>query len=321
MLQVGVASAMCASGLAFVYKTQAYSLIKSIIEKITMRSFYVGYKELDPTIASQRRMDLLRSYQGQEFVCKNDEETQIDAIYLTAKNSTKNVLVLCLNTTYQDHHPSHWEPFYENGADILLWNPTKLGAVSYSKELSCLLKCLREKNPHQEIAVKTYCASTDPGISAVADQKDPKIHLIVDRGHGDIYKLARSFTIFAQISIVRAVLKESFDCEGIRKIENVSGRILFITSEIDQIMDCRKKGNLTRDLHVIKPDQTLLALEEHDHWSDWTFTTYNTVLGFLKESGIVCSDFNQVQEVLFPRSLPPSRFKKECVPVLTKTYF
>jgi hypothetical protein len=319
VIPIGVASAICAVGLAFVYKTQTYSLIKSVVEQIALRSFYVGYKKLDHVIASERRMGLLTSYQGQEFGCVNDGETQIDAIYLTAQNTTGNVLVLCLNTTYQDHHLSHWEPFYENGADILLWNPTKLGAVSYSKELSCLLRSLREKNPHQEIAVKTYCASTDPGISAVADQKDPKMHLIIDRGHGDVYKLARSFTICAQSSIVQDVLKESFDCDGVNKIRAISGRILFITSEIDQIMDYKKKGNLTRDLHVIKSDQTLLALDEQDHWSNWTYTTYNTVLGFLKESGVVCSDFNQVQETLFPPSLPPSYFKKECVPVLTKT--
>ncbi|MBP7074341.1 MAG: hypothetical protein KBA81_03035 [Rhabdochlamydiaceae bacterium] len=321
MIQLGIAGVICAGGIAFVYKTQTYSLIKSAIEKVAMRSFYVGYKELNPTIAAERRLGLLRNFQAQELNCLNDEGNEIDAIYLPAQESTGNVLVLCLNTTYQDHYPSHWEPFLKNGADILLWNPTKLGTVSYSKELSCLLKYLREKKPDQEIAVKTYCASTEPGISAVADQKDPKMHLIVDRGHGDVYKLARSFTIFADLSIVQAVLKENFDCEGISKIKEINGRILFITPEIDQIMDYGKKENLTRDLHCVKSDQALIELKEQDRWSHWTFTTYNDVLGFLAQWGIIRANFNQVQEAQFSSSQPVTYFKKRCVPALTKTCF
>ena len=323
-LGVGVASAICAGSLAFVYKTKTYSLIKSAIENIVMSSFYVGYKELHPAIAAQRRLDVLEEYNGRVLECKNDEACEIDAIYIPAQNDLKtgNVLVLCLNTTYQDHHPSRWEPFLQNGADILLWNPTKLGTISYSKDLSCILRYLRAQNRDQQIAIKTYCASSDAGISTLADQKDSKMHLIVDRGHGDVCNLARPFTILANLSIVQTVLTETFDCKGISKISEITGRILFLTpDQVDQVMDYGKKGNLTRDLHVVKSDQSLITLREQDHWSDWTFTTYNKVLEFLAETGVVSSNFNPVQEEKFPSSKPLTCFKKECIPVLTKTCF
>jgi hypothetical protein len=127
--------------------------------------------------------------------------------------------------------------------------------------------------------------------------------------------------MLASLSIVQTVLTESFDCKGISKISQIAGKILFLVpDQVDQVMDYGKKGNLTRDLHAVKSDQALITLREQDHWSKWTFTTYNEVLEFLAEWGIVNANFNRVQEDKFPSSEPLTCFKKECVPVLTKAY-
>ncbi len=311
---------ICSS--AIVIAVRGRSLAKSVIEMIAIRSFYVGFRELDSTTALQRRLELTKKYNAETFESANGQGDKIDALYIASQSALKtgNVFVLCLNTTYQDHHPSRWEPFLQSGADVLLWNPTKLGPVSYSKDLSAILNSLRQKKRDQQIAVKTYCASSDPAIRAVADQEDPKMHLIIDRGYGDVCQLARSFTILAALPLVRSVLKETFDCQGVDKIQKVRGKILFLTpNQGDQVMDYKAHKNLTRDLHAKRSDQPLIKLDSSDHWSDWGSTTYNDVLKFLAELNVVNKNYNRLEIGQFPNPVLPSWFKQECVPILIKT--
>ena len=138
---------------------------------------------------------------------------------------------------------------------------------------------MRNNRPEQVVAVKSFCASTDASIKAVADRNDPNIHLIVDRGFGDIKKLLRSFSfIAAHIPVVNAVLNEHFDCNGTEKIKNIRGKLLFIVPGLlDQVLDYGKKRNFTRDLHDNQPNSSIIEMEGQDHWSKWNAKTFNQV--------------------------------------------
>ncbi len=295
----------------------------SCMEAMLTRFFYCGFDILDPDIATQRRLSLFTDYNAAEITCTNDDGQLMDVVYIPAlpEVATGNAIVICLNTTYQDHHPHRWLPFLQNGADIVLWNPTRLGGVAYSNELASVLHILKNANPDQTLIVKTYCASSDPAIKAVAELSDDRVHLIIDRGYGDVQQLARSFTVFANLPMVKALLSEKFDCKGIEKIQAVNGQILFlIPREVDQVMDYGTGCNLTLDLAHLRGDATVLRAVQ-DHWSDWGFQTYDAVLGFLARLGVVCPDFQPTDPAEFPEPPPLSYFSKECVPCLTKSPF
>ncbi|MBP9842010.1 MAG: hypothetical protein KBC64_06260 [Simkaniaceae bacterium] len=220
-------------------------------------------------------------------------------------------MVICLNTTYQDHHPNHYLPFLENGADVVIWNPTEVTPRKYKGDLLKLLRVLKRDHPQAEIALKTYCANSDPAIGAAADVGFP-VHLIVDRGHGNAYKLARSLTFFAGLRLVRRILRKEYDCRGIEKIERVRGKILFLTPRGgDQMMDVRQ-GNLTRDL-AARIGATPCFIPG-DHWSKWGVSAYRQAFTFLKSVGVISEE--RLDEKAYPDPLPPSFFKGKCLPCL-----
>ena len=297
-----------------------YELAKKIALYILTKSFYNGFNQLADKLMKERSDQLLADFQGETFLCQNNCGRAIDATYVPsqAANKTGNVVVICLNTTYQDHHPRHWQPLIENGADVLLWNPTGKTPVTFSNDLTALLQKLRTEKPTQVIAVKSYCASADPAIAAVDRMEDPNIHQIIDRGHGNAQKLARSMTLFAGLGFVKEVIREEFDCQGIDRIHRIQGRSLFMTPRLgDQVMDCGAT-NLTRELYEQTRGQTLVELEPHDHWSKWDHVAYDQVLTFLSEIGVVKSDFTSTAPERFPRIETPGCFKRTCIPILTK---
>jgi hypothetical protein len=319
-LAIGVATTVCTAAAlsCYVYSTQVYNGAKAVVRWMATQAFYVGFKRLDPNEANRRRQDLIKDFQAEAFECTNKEGVKIDALYIQATQSpTGNVLIPCLNTTYQDHHPDQWKTFWMNGADILLWSATQANPITYSEDLSAILRALREKNPTQAIALKTYCASSDPGISAAAEYEN--VHLIIDRGHGDVQALASSFTICARSSLAQRVLKDHFDCQGKTKIQNVRGSMLFLSpAGVDQVMDCRT-SNLTRELHALRSDQTMVRLQQEDHWENWTEATYREVLNFLEGVAIVSSKV--INTAKLPKSNTPDCFKKNWVKPLSKAWF
>ena len=103
------------------------------------------------------------------------------------------------------------------------------------------------------------------------------------------------------------------------KIRAICGKILFlIPDRVDQVMDYGNGENLTRDLHSIRSDQSLIRLQTQSHWSAWTFTTYNEVFNFLASLGVVHADYKLVGEEQLPESKPLTCFKGKCVPILKK---
>ena len=298
-----------------------HATAKKIARFVLTKSFYNGFNQLADKLMKERSDQLLADFHGERFLCQNNHGSSIDATYVPsyAVNKTGNVVVICLNTTYQDHHPRHWQPLIENGADVLLWNPTRKTPVNFADDLTALLQKLRTEKPTQVIAVKSYCASADPAIAAVDRMEDPNIHQIIDRGHGNAQKLARSITLFAGLGFVKEVIQEEFDCHGIDRIHRIQGRSLFMTPHLgDQVMNCGAT-NLTKELFEQTRGQTIIELDRHDHWSKWDHVAYDQVLTFLSEIGVVKSDFTSTASERFPSIEAPGCFKRSCIPILIKT--
>lgn len=296
--------------------------IEAYARRKVISSFYADYRVLSPEIANQRREELFIKYNGEEIRCRNDRSEEIDVVVLKSQSAsrTENVLIICINITYQDYHPKHWAPFLENGADIVLWNPTKLGPRAYSEDLRHVISALRNRNPNQIIALTSYCMSSDPAILAVSEMRDPNIHLIIDRGHGNAPDLVRSMTLWGRVSLIRRIVDEECDCHGIEKIRDIQGRVLFIFPEkIDQIMNYGKQRSFTQDLldHRINDDR--VVIEGGDHWSKWDHRTYTQALAFLSRIGVVANQESfEVNPDLYPPVQPPSWFQKNIVPIKLK---
>lgn len=257
--------------------------INNTIIYLIQSAFYSAYRTLPKSLQEERDALLQTTYNAQ-FI-----QAQIPYVYIPsqAQNRTGNVIVICLNRDYRDHHPKHWEPFIENGSDVVLWNPTNLLPIQYEQDLVTILTALNNRNPNQIIALKAYCASGDPAISAASRVNFP-VHTILDRTHGDAYSLIRSFSILSGFCWIYTIIKEYFCCHGINKINTLQGRTLILISLYDEMMSW---GNhhLSVDLanRANKLSQTIFIHE--DHWTNWGNSTYKEVLQFLQTHQIVGS--------------------------------
>lgn len=312
-LVVGVASAA-----AYACRARLYAIAEAIVRWVITKRFFSGFQRLSSAQMAARREERLEKNGVRTLPCSNREGGAVDALYVRslADRRTGHVVVFCLNSEYQNSHPRHQWPFLENGADVVLWNPTKLGSHAYAEDLSAVLQKLRADNPEQKIVVKTYCASSEPSIKALAELQDPEMHLIVDRGHGNVQKLARSSTVLAKLPMVQRVLQREFSCDGEANIQKLRGRILFLTPHLDQVMDYGKGGNLTRDLAHLRQDQPVLEIDSHDHWSSWDAETLEGVLTHLQELGVVQG--KEVAREEFPK-VRATYFQKKCLPRLIKS--
>jgi len=301
---------------AFVCRGKILEKVEQLFQWAITKAFYVGFQDsLTPKELADRRQTYF-----DQFNTRDLRVDGIDGIHISSTSDapTGNILVCCLNHRYQKSHPRHIEPFLQRGADVVLWNPTGMCPRSFGEDLTNILRKLRHDNPAAVIALKTYCASSDPAIKAAAELDDPNIHVIVDRGHGDVQTLASSHTGLANLPLVKRILSRDFDCEGRDKIDQVRGRMLFLTpKDVDQVMDYGVK-NLTRELYTKRPHASLLELSPQDHWSSWGAPTYNKVLDFLANVGVVQNHYAPVDKAAYPVPEAPSCFKRKVVPPLMK---
>ncbi len=297
----------CWEGVAYATDWAARNLLHSF--------FYMGYQVLPSPVVREREQNLKNNFHAHALECTNAQGRDIAVRYLRsqAERTTGNAVVICLNTTYVDHHPKHYIPFLENGADVVLWNPTEVIPCVYQEDLACVLRRLKQLNPEQRIAIKSYCASTDPAIGAAASVNFP-VTLIVDRGHGDVFSLARSNTAFAGCGCVTEILREDYDCGGKDKIASLQGRVLLLTPEVDQVMSFGTR-NFTQELHKQAP-QTVLENIPGDHWAKWGKTAYRTALRFLHQDGILSS----IKVPNFPDPHPPTFWDRTIMPWLVKAW-
>ncbi|OGN61645.1 MAG: hypothetical protein A3F40_00450 [Chlamydiae bacterium RIFCSPHIGHO2_12_FULL_27_8] len=257
--------------------------------------------------------------------CEND----LNAINVSSKKEVANrvnrVMIIALNTTYQDHKPKHWDVFVENGFDIVLFNhsnPKQLTTKTFAADLSIVLKKVREEKPESQIVVKSYCQSTLPSISAVADMNDANIHLICDRGYANPYEMTRSFSLMAKMRIVKAVIKDHFDLESDEKIKKIKGKVIFLTPDkksLDQMVSFKGK-NFTRELYEkTKHKNFLIELENSDHFTRWSKDTYNKILKIFKDNKII-EDFKKLGEKDVLTVYPIRFFNKYLLYFLVKSW-
>lgn len=308
-----------ACSMAGSFIMELVQLVEWVAKKIINFSFYAGYNVLAPDLIEQRNAQLRDTYAAVALDCHNAQGDSIAVRYIPSKAScaTGNVLVICLNTTYEDHHPRHWLPFLERGADIVLWNPTQPLPRVYEQDLTAVLRTLHEKNPDQVVGIKSYCASTDPAISAAASMPFP-VHMIIDRGHGDAHALAESYSCFAKCRLVHHILAREYACAGIERITALQGRVQFFSSEVDQIMEIGE-DNLTYQLAALVNQQDAVEVLSGDHWDKWGVTAYSKAFAFLNSVGLL-GDTQPVNVQDYPDPAPPSWCAGTLLPVLMKTW-
>lgn len=300
--------------------------IKKIVERIISQCFYMSYDPLTIELAKARTLELIQKKGAFFLSCKSKENKTIDALYIPSKSSqrTGNVIVYTLNTSYQDFHPRHYEHFLASGADVVLWNPTALNSKQYAGDLTSVLKTL---GGEKKIVVRGYCAGVDPVIAAVEGMNNPNIFVILDRGHGNIFRLARSFAVFVNLPIINDVLAEKFDCCGERKIQNIRGKILHLapSPREDVLMHCGNGRNVTYELHdqhrkVHKTSCYFIQLENSGHWTAHNFSVINKIKKFLSVNGIISNPYPLVSEKDFPGGKSPTFFQRNVLPFLVKSW-
>lgn len=296
--------------------TNLMTRIDTYARQRVVSTFHTWYKTLPPETAQKHRHELIHNFDAKELAC---EDSEIDALILKSKSflRTGNFLVYCINTTYQNHHPRHFAPFLNNGADVVVWNANLAGLTpkNYSRDLTFVLKALRKQNPEQSIAVMGHCMVTDPIISAVSSINDSNIHLIVDRGYGDATSLATALTPLSRIPLIQRILREDCDCQGIEKIKDIGGKILFIFAGTgDQIMDYGWGKNFTQDLAKKRKHHfDAIVLKGGDHWSAWDYPTYSRVLKFLFEVRVTQKEPFELNTYDHPDATSPSYLKRKYV--------
>ena len=173
-----------------------------------------------------------------------------------------------------------------------------------------VLQTIRSLHPHKTITIFARCATVDATIAAASSLKDKHINLILDRGPGSGFKLARSLTVFSLIPIIKNLLLKYFDCGGENKIKQVKGKILFIRATHDQLMTWGQKDlikNLIKQRGISHKKDQVITLSHSGHWTPWDQKTAKKVYAFL--------GLKRIHLGSFPKETPPlTAFSRSILP-------
>ncbi len=320
---------------AFCSQLTRYSeYIEQIVSSILSKLFFVGYDPLDCRVAKERREALIQKCGAIPLQCHNDQGKEIDVVYIpsTLPNRSGNAVVFAETTSYQDrlHHslPQKYKHFLDCGSDIVLWNPTERKSNQYAQDLLSVLKRVKQRCPHQKIVVKGHCASVEPAIAAASGLNDSSISLILDRGYGDAWELARSFTILTKLPLISRIIQTHFSCGGMEKLRTFPGKIIFIAPmdpTADQIVYWQGK-NFTyamyehRQCYHFTRDVFIKLGEESDHWSPWNAYEYQQITEELRRIGVVSNRLISSIPGTYPARAQRNSFNKVCLPFLAKAW-
>lgn len=314
----------------------------SSLEKITLtvlsRGFFGGYDPLDFSVAKMRGEELIKKHDATPIECQNPNGEYIDVLYLPSNCETRsgNVVLFAETTSYQDRleHglPTKYKYFLDHGADVVLWNPTKLTSKQYAEDLLSVINELKRRNESQKIVIRAHCAGVEPSIAAaveaIAKLKDNSISLILDRGYADTWEMALSFTILTKLPFVTRVIQEHFSCDGMQKLKEFPGRIIFLAPKnpTDDQIACWKGKNFTyamydwRKINNCTQDVFIKLSEGSDHFSSWNATDYAQITEVLKEIGIVTQSYKGTISQMSPPPRPKTWCERTYYQILVKAW-
>lgn len=305
---------------------------KMFLEALVDFGFFSGFN-LDATSKLKRRSELLRGIrhtkngtktksphkarpiEGEESpLYSTVSKRPIDALYFKseATERTGNAVIYVLGKDYQDYHPKNYDHILDDGADVILFNPSENTVRAMAEDLKTLIYELKKRNPEQKLLLHGYSVgahvaagvASDIASGEVQDVKAESFPVIVDRGYGDGYELVKRVSLITSLSYSRKYINEYHNDHVLKKIEKHQGAMLFLTAKdgkdpLTHLRLKRKKiKNLTKELRVNHRYgiNKLIELQNADHWTPWTYRVHNEVKEFMKNEGIVRSNYIKFDE-------------------------
>lgn len=255
----------------------------------------------------------------------------IDSIYIksNAAKCTGNVVVYVLGKDYQSFHPRNYDHLLDDGADIVLFNPSEKSAKAMAADLKTVLGVLRERNPSQKVTLSGFCIGAHVATSVACDlaaESGISLPVIVDRGYGDGYELAKKISCIAKVPYVRDYVNKFYNNHTLEKIDKHKGAMLFLSPKdgddqlLHQKLKSKKIKNFTKELHKNhkNDDDTFVELENADHWTPWTYQVHNSVKEFLKKQNIIQEDYKKFTDQDsggFPKTTSVPWYRKKLLPL------
>lgn len=230
----------------------------------------------------------------------------IDAVRIpsTAKSRTGNAVIFVLGKHYQDFHPQNYDHLLEDGADVILFNPSKKNTKVMEADLKEVIKEVRKRDPKQKLMLHGYCigahvaAAVASNIAAgeVSGLEPESIPAVIDRGFKDAQEVGAHSNRFVNLPFARKYVNRYYNAR-FSKMNAHNAPMLFVTPEKggDQV-NHKKNRDFTSEMmteHNSEKDQVVL-LEGGDHWSSWPVSVHNKVKKFLSKEGIIGINYRKV---------------------------
>jgi len=232
----------------------------------------------------------------------------IDAVRIpsTSPNPTGNAIIYVLGKHYQDYHPQNYEHLLADGADVILFNPSKKDTKTMAGDLKEVIKELRRRNPDQKLSMHGYCigahvataVAADIAAGAVDGLQAESIPAIIDRGFEDAQEVAGFANRIANLSFARKYINRYYNAKS-NDIGEHKAPMLFVTPiEGDDQVNHKMKRNFTLEImeHHVQGKNQVVQLLGGDHWSAWPVDVHNKVKKFLSKQGIIATTYRKVTE-------------------------
>jgi UDP-N-acetylglucosamine:LPS N-acetylglucosamine transferase len=326
--------------------------IKWLIKAIVDLTYFSGFG-MNQSMKAKRRKELIKGIrkneQGEKYFSPHKakpiegstvpfyssvSKLPIDALEIksTAKERTGNAIIFVLGKEYQGLNPRNFDHLLDDGADVILFNPSRNTAQVMASDLKTLIAELQKRNPEQKILLHGYSIGAHVATSVACDlamhadpRKQVSLPVIVDRGYGDGYSIAKKTTVISKIPYAKKYINKYYNNGTLEKIQNHKHKMLFLspTEGDDQIMhmyEGKKIINFTKNLHINhkNADDRFIELKNADHWTQWTYDVHNKVKEFLKDQNIIRRDYKKFDEKDtggFPAKTTVPWFRRHLLPL------
>lgn len=230
----------------------------------------------------------------------------IDAVRIpsTSANPTGNAVIFVLGKHYQDFHPKNYDHLLEDGADVILFNPSKKNTKTMAADLKEVIKELRKRNPDQKLLMHGYCigahvataVAADIAAGAVEGLEAESIPAVIDRGFEDAQEVGAHSNRIANLPFARKYVNRYYNAKS-NSIEKHTAPMLFVSPlKGDDQVNHKKRRNFTLEImaHHTNGMNQVVQLKEGDHWTAWTVDVHNKVKKFLAKQGIIDTHYREV---------------------------